>query len=86
MNTLTRFIDKTTVVNGCWLWTAATNGHLGGGGPYGTFRLNGRLRPAHRVSFLMFRGAIPAGHVVSHTCGNALCVNPAHLYTRSRQP
>ena len=38
-----------------------------------------RERWAHRVSYRLFRGAIPSGHQIHHSCGMPSCVNPQHL-------
>jgi hypothetical protein len=66
----------------CWVWT----GRLGprrGGGKDGrmNFRANGRhvTKRAHRVSYEEFKGPIPEGLEVDHTCVNSCCINPAHL-------
>lgn len=61
----------------CWVWTAAhirkpPEGH-------GTFRINGRLVLAHRVSYEWHKGPIPHGLMIDHRCRNRSCVNPDHL-------
>src|SRR5262252_641000 len=63
---------------GCWLWT----GYLSGGG-YGMMYFAGRQRGAHRASWIIFRGRIPAGKVVCHKCDVPACVNPDHLFLGS---
>jgi hypothetical protein len=53
----------------CWLWTASLSSD------YGCFRYGS----AHRFSYLLFHGPIPAGLVVDHLCFVKSCVNPYHL-------
>lgn len=63
---------------GCWIWLGAMF-HSG----YGAFKrvmASGKKESlAHRVSYLMFRGEIPVGKEIDHTCKNRSCVNPNHL-------
>ncbi len=48
---------------------------------YGRIRaLRGFQEYAHRVSWEMFCGEIPAGQKVLHRCDVSLCVNPDHLF------
>lgn len=60
--------------SGCWLWTSALD-------PDGYARISwhGKCRAAHRVSFELHKGAIPAGMHVLHKCDVRCCVNPDHL-------
>lgn len=72
-----RFAKKYRVAeSGCWEWLGGTNGH-----GYGTFMVAKRLPRAyaHRYSYELHVGPIPAGLQIDHLCRNRSCVNPAHL-------
>lgn len=84
MNT-DRFMQYVCVnESGCWIWTGSrlTSG-------YGqSVRIDASERwklgkpvqeGAHRVSYKLFKGSIPKGKLVRHTCDVKLCVNPEHL-------
>ena len=60
--------------SGCWLWTGTTNP-----GGYGAVGFMGRTRSAHRVSYELAKGPIPAGLDLDHKCRVRCCVNPDHL-------
>lgn len=60
----------------CWVWVASKDKW-----GYGRFRFKGRIALAHRVSWELEHGELPAypEKELDHLCGNAFCVNPAHL-------
>lgn len=58
----------------CWIWIRQRQNN-----GYGAVRAYGRVMPAHRASFLAFKGPIPQGMEVGHSCHKRFCVNPNHL-------
>lgn len=63
---------------GCWLWTGSL---LDTG--YGQISVGPRASAkrwlAHRLSWELVNGPIPAGMKIDHRCHVPPCVNPAHL-------
>lgn len=68
-------VERAQGLDGCWMWI----------GPkipkgYGKIQLqDGRWVGAHRVSYILQRGAIPDGLTLDHLCRVRACVNPWHL-------
>lgn len=61
--------------DGCWIWQRAVNS-----AGYGHRYRNGKHRYAHVDAYERANGVVvTATQDVHHTCGEKLCVNPAHL-------
>ncbi|MDB4915652.1 MAG: to phage protein [Gemmatimonadetes bacterium] len=60
--------------NGCWIWQRSTrNG-------YGQISVRDTNTYTHQLSFAVFKGPIPDGQRVLHTCDVQRCNNPEHLF------
>lgn len=67
-----RFIPEPN--SGCWIWTEYSPN-----GRYGAIRWHGVRVLAHVLAWRLYRGQMPRGKVLDHTCRNTFCVNPDHL-------
>jgi hypothetical protein len=71
LTTRDRLLLSTLIVeSGCWEYQGYLDRH-------GYGRTCGLL--AHRLSYGLFVGPIPAGLTIDHLCRNPRCVNPEHL-------
>lgn len=60
--------------SGCLIWQRAVrNG-------YGTVTVDKVKMQAHCRVYQLFKGEIPAGLFVCHSCDTPLCINPEHLH------
>ena len=76
---LDRFEKKIIKTTDCWFWTASKTKQ-----GYGMFSYDGKSIPAHRFSYIAFKGDIDNDKIVHQTCNNTYCVNPEHLYLTTK--
>jgi len=87
LNDFWKYVDKNGPVplhrpdlGACWVWkgSIASNG-------YSRFYTEMKQFFAHRISYFLTNGPIPAGKQVDHLCRNRSCTNPAHLEAVTRK-
>jgi hypothetical protein len=60
---------------GCTLWFGVVNRR-----GYGRLHVSGRLHLAHRLSYELEHGPVPAGRLVLHKCDQTACIQATHLF------
>lgn len=70
-----RFWESVARSAGCWLWRRGPSPR------YGKLSIGASgFVSAHRLSWQLHYGVIPAGLCVLHRCDQPLCVRPDHLF------
>jgi hypothetical protein len=71
---------------GCWVWLGPrAYGPRQKRSPYGYLQVGARRIQVRRLTYVLWGRRPPLrDYVLDSTCGNSLCVNPAHL-VRSRR-
>lgn len=64
--------------NSCWEWQGKIN--LSGYGQIGKRGEPKKQVITHRISYEIFKGEIPKGLIICHSCDNKICCNPDHLW------
>ena len=75
-----RFWKKVSKTTGCWLWKGASRHASGYGMIYRRQDGHKVIDGAHRVSWLLHYGPVPAALYVCHHCDVPACVRPDHLF------
>lgn len=70
-----QFLARVEKTESCWIWLGKTASH-----GHAHWRTRKYRDYAHRWSYRLFVGEIPAGAFICHKCDVPNCVNPAHLY------
>jgi len=64
----------------CWLW----HGYIAPSG-HGKTTWQGKGITAHRLAWILKRGAVPADMCLNHKCHVPNCCNPEHMYVGTRE-
>jgi hypothetical protein len=75
-----RFCPPSTLSTGCIEFTGFTDRR-----GYGRVTRKGEQMVAHRASYELVRGPIPAGLDLDHLCRHTSCVHPGHLEPVTRK-
>lgn len=72
---LNKFLSLIKKTKKCWIWRGSIDPNNG----YGRFNIKYKILRAHRLSYELSNGPLPADKVCDHLCRNRSCVNPAHI-------
>lgn len=66
-------------LNDCWIWPFSLKRR------YPDFQYKGVRRNVHQWSYILYKGPIPEGLYVLHSCDVTRCFNPEHLRLGTQQ-
>lgn len=68
-------------ITDCWLWNLSLTRGGYADSNHTHFKKKYGKRMGHQISYLVFNGPIPIGHLIRHKCRSKHCCNPDHLET-----
>lgn len=79
---LNQRLDKT---GDCWIFTGAKDRDGYGQVHHARTAKDLGVTRAHQMAYVTWKGEIPDGYFVCHTCDNPSCCNPDHLFLGTAQ-